>query len=97
MKFVVEMSERVETYPEDPRPSTVDLMVPVMAIPATLEIIVDASSVGSMKLLMQFSNPFVVDINDKEEMYPEDPNPSTVDRKLAVIAGAKAVEKEEKL
>ena len=50
---VVETKLNVETYPEEPSPSTVDRREPPMAIPATVETIVDANSVGSMKLLMK--------------------------------------------
>lgn len=39
-------------YPEDPRPSTVETKLLVIASPATVEVILEASSVGSIKLLI---------------------------------------------
>ena len=52
IKLVVEIKERVETYPEDPRPLTVDVKLLVIASPATVDVILDANSVGSMNVLM---------------------------------------------
>ena len=39
-------------YPDDPRPATVDCKLDVIAIPATEDIIVEASSVESIKVLI---------------------------------------------
>ena len=63
-KFVVEIKESVETYPDDTRPVTVEAKLDVIASPATVEVIEDASSVGSIKVLMYVSKPFVVDTKE---------------------------------
>ena len=56
----------------------------VMAIPATEDVIVEASSVGSMNELIYVCRPSVVDTKLSVDTYPEEPSPSTVDRREAV-------------
>jgi hypothetical protein len=57
----------VDTYPADPRPATVDTRFGSTPKPKTVEVIVEASSTGSIKLLTYCSRPKVVDTKDKEE------------------------------
>jgi len=53
--------EAEEIYPAVPKPATVEMKLLACPTPITVEIIVDCSSVGSMKLLIYFSRPAVVD------------------------------------
>lgn len=39
-------------YPADPRPVTVEVKLLVIAIPATVEVMEEANSVGSMNVLI---------------------------------------------
>jgi hypothetical protein len=57
----------VLTYPADPNPSTVEVNLSFRPRPKTVETIVEASSVGSIKLLIYSSRPCVVETRDKEE------------------------------
>ena len=47
-----DVKEAVEIYPIDPRPVTVEVKLLVIAIPATVDAILEASSVGSMNVLI---------------------------------------------
>ncbi len=51
----------MDTYPEEPRPCTVDLRLFVIAIPATVDVIEEANSVGSMNVLIKVWSPRVVE------------------------------------
>jgi hypothetical protein len=82
------MRESVETYPEDPNPSTVDLRFDVLIPPPGPNAVEKEEKLWEMKL--------VVEMRDSVETYPEDPNPCTVETKLFVSALTYAVEKEEK-
>ena len=59
-----------------------DLRLEVMAIPATEDTIVEASSVGSINVLMKVWRPRVVESKLRVETYPAVPRPVTVDNKL---------------
>ena len=58
---VVEARDVVEIYPTLPNPITVDVRLGCNPMPVTVERRVDASSVGSIKVLIYCSNPKVVD------------------------------------
>jgi hypothetical protein len=72
----------VLTYPADPSPVTVDWRLGPTAKPETVDKMVEANSVGSIKLLIYSSRPCVVDTREREETYPDDPRPSTVDSRF---------------
>ena len=54
----------------------------VIPIPVTDDRIVEASSVGSIKVLMKVCRPKVVERRLSVETYPAVPNPVTVERRL---------------
>ena len=72
IKLVVEMNEEVidkeEIYPLEPNPWTVETKLLVIPIPETVEVIVEANSLGSMNVLMYVSKPLVVENSDNEEI-----------------------------
>jgi hypothetical protein len=81
----VEARESVETYPTVPNPETVDIKRLSIPIPITVEVTVEANSVGSMKLLTYAWSPWVVETKERVETYPVAPRPSTVDTRFPVV------------
>lgn len=65
---VVEAKEALETYPAEPRPVTVDVKLDCKPIPVTVERTVDASSVGSIKVLIKLARPKEVERSWEEEI-----------------------------
>ena len=57
------MSDKVEIYPKDPKPATVDVKLLWRPIPVTVDNTVDANSVGSINVLIYDSKPVVVEIS----------------------------------
>ena len=52
METKEEVKEADDIYPIEPRPVTVDCKLDVIAIPATVDVMEEANSVGSIKLLI---------------------------------------------
>jgi len=90
--WVVDTRDKVETYPDDPRPATVDANLPPKPNPNTVEVMEEVNSVGSIKLLIYSWSPWVVDTRDKLETYPEDPRPATVEVNLSPRPNPNTVE-----
>jgi hypothetical protein len=67
-KRVVDTKDTLETYPTVPKPITVEVRFDCNPIPATVERTVDASSVGSINVLMYRSRPKVVERSWEEEI-----------------------------
>jgi hypothetical protein len=91
--ITVDVRERDEIYDADPRPSTVDWSLAWSPIVDTKlaeprPVIVEASSIGSMNVLMKFVRPVVVENSVAVETYDADPRPATVDCKLGKKSGA---------
>jgi len=82
-----EVRDAEEIYPAVPNPATVEIKLLACPTPMTVETIVDCNSVGSIKLLIYFSKPAVVetrdDWRDAEEIYPREPNPKAKAIRLA--------------
>jgi hypothetical protein len=92
----VETKEAVDTYPDVPRPLTVEVIVSILVPPGP-------NAVENEEIATAIV--FVVEINDevrdKVETYPADPRPVTVETKFAVVTVPpptvpKDVEKDEK-
>jgi hypothetical protein len=64
----VEAKEALETYPAVPNPVTVEVKLDCKPIPTTVERTVEASSVGSINVLIYRSKPKVVERSWVEEM-----------------------------
>ena len=65
---VVDASDAEDTYPIDPNPVTVEVRLDCRPIPTTVEMILDVSSVGSMKVLMKVWSPREVERSCALEM-----------------------------
>jgi hypothetical protein len=64
----VEANDAEDTYPAVPNPVTVEVKLDCNPIPTTVERTVEASSVGSIKLLIYRSKPKVVDRSWDDEI-----------------------------
>lgn len=70
---VVEMRDRVDTYPADPRPLTVDVKFVRSAKPTPL---LNEEKERDTKLVVEIKE----DVKDAVERYPIEPSPVTVER-----------------
>jgi hypothetical protein len=69
-----------------PKPPTVEANCEAKKVVETKFATVEASSTGSIKLLIYVRRPCVVDPSCDEETYPAVPRPTTVEPRLLTVA-----------
>ncbi len=69
-----EVNDKVETYPADPRPVTVEVITFILVPPGP-----NAVEKGEKLWLMKLVVEIKEDVKDKLEIYPDEPRPVTVD------------------